>query len=115
MSGILEVLGVGLGAILAVIVVVLAVMFLIVPTFKGIGWLFKQVFTPMRCSKAALYGMASFTSILYAHQSLKVLAVAPCALSSRASLYPSSTWVKMRTRKPMLSATCISMAISLCT
>ncbi len=45
MSDFLRVVLVGLGSILAIAVVVIAIVFLIVPTFKGIGWLFKQVFT----------------------------------------------------------------------
>lgn len=45
MSGIPQILLIGLAAILGVVVAVLAIVFLIVPLFKGIGWLFKQVFT----------------------------------------------------------------------
>ncbi|MCB9840054.1 MAG: hypothetical protein H6809_00190 [Phycisphaeraceae bacterium] len=45
MGGLLQALIIGLGGILAIAVVVIAIVFLIVPLFKGIGWLFKQVFT----------------------------------------------------------------------
>lgn len=48
--------------------------------------LLKLTTTPARCSMAPFHGIASMTSILYAHQSLKLDAPAPCAAISGATL-----------------------------
>lgn len=44
MSDLFRILMIGLASIMAIAVTVIAITFLIVPTFKGIGWLFRQVF-----------------------------------------------------------------------